>query len=146
MAIEQIITIGDAAQRDINLLDRDDFTPPVIAPPAGVGWRLVTVTQTPNTVYYYWERGTGFSSESANFVVGVDETYLVDATGGNVTATLNATPRDGDTVTIKKVDSSGNTVIIDGNGNNVDGAATQTITSQYDSFTLGFDGGQWFIL
>jgi hypothetical protein len=147
MAIEQIITVGLSAARDRDNSLPNDLTPPTIPLPSGVGWRLVTVSQTDETIYYFWERGTGFSTETANFTVtDPDETFLVDASAGQVTATLPATPRDGDTITIKKIDASGNNVVINGNGNNIDGQATQTITSQYDAFTLGFDTGQWFII
>lgn len=146
MAIEQTVTVGETIERD-RKGNVDTLTPPTIVQPTGVGWRLVDVSQTSNTIYYYWERGTGFSTETSNFALNdFDTTYLVDASSGVVTATLNATPRDGDTVTIKKIDSSSNNVIINGNGNNIDGAATQTITAQYDSFTIGYDSGQWFIL
>lgn len=146
MAIEQTITVGPVSERDTSLVN-NDFVAPTVATPVGAGWRLVAVSQTDRTIYYFWERGTGFSTETADFTVtDLDETFLVDASGGQVTATLQATPRDGDTITIKKIDSSVNNVVISGNGNNIDGQTTQTITGQYDSFTLGFDSGQWFIL
>lgn len=147
MAIEQTVTVGKSAIRDRELNKITDFSPPSIPTPIGVGWRLVTVSQTTNSVYYYWERGTGFSTETTDFTVtDPDETFLVDASIAQVTVTLQVTPRDGDTITIKKIDSSVNNVVIAGNGNNIDGQTTQTITSQYDSFTLGYDSGQWFIL
>jgi hypothetical protein len=147
MAIEQEITVGETGVRDLSGINRSDFTPPTIPTPIGTGWRLVAVSQTDISIYYFWERGTGFSTETSNFsVTDPDETFLVDASNGAVTATLPAVPRDGDTITIKKIDSSTNNVIINGNGNNIDGQSIQTITSQYDAFTLGFDTGQWFIL
>ena len=46
-------------------------------------------------------------------------------------------------VTIKKVDSGAGNVIIDGFGALIDGAATITLTAQYQSVTLQFDGTNW---
>jgi hypothetical protein len=47
------------------------------------------------------------------------------------------------TITIKKIDSSVNTIIIDGSGALIDGFATFTIYTQYDSVTLQWDGTNW---
>lgn len=46
-------------------------------------------------------------------------------------------------ITIKKVDSGVGNVIIDGNGALIDGAATITLTTQYQSVTLQWDGTNW---
>ena len=50
------------------------------------------------------------------------------------------------TMTIKKIDSSINSVIIDGSGALIDGSATYTIYTQYDSVTLQWDGTNWNII
>jgi hypothetical protein len=50
------------------------------------------------------------------------------------------------TITIKKIDSSINSVIIDGSGALIDGSATYTIYTQYDSVTLQWDGTNWNII
>ena len=49
----------------------------------------------------------------------------------------------GKQITIKKVDSGIGNVIIDGNGALIDGAATITLTTQYESVTLQWDGTNW---
>ena len=49
----------------------------------------------------------------------------------------------GKQITIKKVDSGAGNVIIDGNGALIDGAATITLTTQYESVTLQWDGTNW---
>jgi hypothetical protein len=49
-------------------------------------------------------------------------------------------------ITIKKVDSGAGNVIIDGDGANIDGSATYTIYTQYDSVTLQWDGTNWNII
>jgi hypothetical protein len=57
----------------------------------------------------------------------------------DVETTLEYTKR----ITIKKVDSGAGNVIIDGDGANIDGFATFTIYTQYDSVTLQWDGTNW---
>jgi hypothetical protein len=49
----------------------------------------------------------------------------------------------GKQITIKKVDSGAGNVLIDGNGALIDGAATITLTTQYESVTLQWDGTNW---
>lgn len=52
----------------------------------------------------------------------------------------------GKRITIKKVDSGAGNVIIDGDGANIDGSATITLTTQYESLTLQWDGTNWNII
>ncbi len=89
------------------------------------------------------------SSKSADFNVVADEfnyTYLIDASGGAVTATLPSTiPFNGFTVRFKGVDVS-NTVTIDGNGNTLDGAATITIDATDQITEIVSDGTNWQIV
>jgi len=60
--------------------------------------------------------------------------------------TVDTTFEYGKQITIKKVDSGAGDVIIDGNGALIDGAATYTIYTQYDSVTLQWDGTNWNII
>lgn len=89
-------------------------------------------------------------SKTANYTVTEadrDKLILVDATSGAVTITLlaAATAGDGFRVAIKKVDSSGNAVTIDGNSSEtIDGSATSTLSTQYDSENLISNGTNWF--
>ena len=57
--------------------------------------------------------------------------------------TVDTTLEYGKQITIKKVDSGAGNVIIDGNGALIDGAATITLTTQYESVTLQWDGTNW---
>jgi hypothetical protein len=59
---------------------------------------------------------------------------------------VEATLEYGKQITIKKVDSGAGNVIIDGNGALIDGAATITLTNQYESVTLQWDGTKWNII
>lgn len=76
-----------------------------------------------------------------------DDVVLVDASGGNRTITLPAVSGIAGTVyEVKKIDSSGNTVTLDGNGSEtIDGQTTQVITAQYTSITVITDGSAWYI-
>ena len=77
-----------------------------------------------------------------------DFTLPIDATSKAVTVTLPASPVHGHVLNIKKIDSSSNNVIVDGNGNEIDGNASFTINSQYFNLQLQYDSvsTQWFIL
>jgi pimeloyl-ACP methyl ester carboxylesterase len=78
----------------------------------------------------------------------VHHTVLVDATSDNLTMTLpTATSSPGRVYVVKKIDSSANTVTIDGNASEtIDGATTQAISTQWASLTIQSNGTSWFIL
>ena len=89
------------------------------------------------------------STKTSNYILtGVDHTILVDATSGNLTMTLPAAVGvTGRTYEIKKIDSSSNTVTIDGDGSEtIDGATTQVIIFQYDGVQLRSDGSGWVLI
>jgi hypothetical protein len=90
------------------------------------------------------------TTKTANYTVTEadrDKLILVDATSGAVTITLlaSATAGDGFRVAIKKIDSSGNAVTIDGNlSETIDGNTASTLSTQYDSENLISNGSNWF--
>lgn len=73
---------------------------------------------------------------------------LCDASGGAIVVTLPAASANtGRRYFIKKIDSSANTVTIDGNANEtIDGELTSELRSQYDTITIVSDGSNWHIL
>ncbi len=75
-------------------------------------------------------------------------TILVDSSSGNIVITLPASAEANKKVyNIKKIDSSNNTVTIDGeSGELIDGASTAVITIQYESITIQSNGIAWYIL
>lgn len=75
------------------------------------------------------------AADDANKVLGVD------ASGGAKTVTLpTAASISGRVYTIIKVDSSANTVTVDGDGvETIDGLATQLLRQQYDAITIVAD-------
>lgn len=91
-------------------------------------------------------------SKTANYTVvegDRDKLIRADATSGTVTITLlaAATAGDGFSIAVKKVDSSANTVIIDGNSSEtIDGATTLTLSTQYDVAIITCDGSNWHVI
>jgi hypothetical protein len=83
-------------------------------------------------------------------VTAGDGVLLGDASGGvDITLTLPAVAScSGEHFWLKKVDSSVNKVIVEGNGGteNIDGATTFDLTTQYDSIEIVCDGTEWHIL
>ena len=77
-----------------------------------------------------------------------DYTILCDASTGAFTVTLPlAKPNKNKIYVIKKTDSSANAITIDGNGTEtIDGALTQSLSSQYDTKTIQSSGTYWYIL
>lgn len=73
----------------------------------------------------------------------------VDATSGNFTVDLiaAATAGNGFMLSVKKIDSSSNTVTIDGNGSEtIDGSTTFVLTAENNFVLLVCDGSNWQII
>jgi hypothetical protein len=87
-------------------------------------------------------------SSNISIDTSVGDYYYIGTLTGNITITLPASPSAGEQYIIK--DSSGylNTysATIDGNGNNIDGQATQTMNIQYMAITLIYNGTSWDIV
>lgn len=67
----------------------------------------------------------------------------------NVTYDLNGTTINynvGKIITIKKIDASPNTVDINANGNQIDTLPIYTITTQFESITIQYDGTNWNVI
>lgn len=81
------------------------------------------------------------------YTASVGEDVLVNASGGAVTVNLpTASGISGQSIYVKKQDSSGNTVTIDGNSSEtIDGSLTLVISVQYNGFELVSDGTNWYI-
>lgn len=79
-----------------------------------------------------------------------DGLILCDASGGAFTVTLStnagAYGAGGKEYVVKKIDGSANAVTIAGASGNIDGAASKTLTAQYDSLWVRWDGSNWHIL
>ena len=102
----------------------------------GSAW--VTVVPVPSTP----------ATKTANYSVsGSDGVLLGDATSGSITMSLPAAANFSGSITIKKIDSSVNSVIIDAAGAElIDGQAQQNLDTQYSALTLVSTGTAWVII
>jgi hypothetical protein len=99
---------------------------------------FVTLTLTGGLVISIDAITTDTTLTSANFTV------LIDASGGNVTASLPVAPATGQIFNLKCIDAS-NTATVSGNGKNVDGAASMTL-DLHESITVQYNGTEWWII
>lgn len=85
-------------------------------------------------------------TKTANYTAKVtDEVILVDATSGNVTITLISASRTPNKYTVKKIDSSANTVTVAAaSGQNIDGDTTKVLSGQWDKTTVIPSGNNWY--
>lgn len=93
-------------------------------------------------------RGAYRSVTTSGNVVSGDYLIIADATGGAITMTLPpAALVPGRIYAFKRINSGGNAVIVDGYAaETIDGAATHTLTPQWNSLTIMSNGVAWFIL
>jgi hypothetical protein len=86
-------------------------------------------------------------TKTANYTVtSSDRTLLGNATGGAFTLTLPASPTTGQQVIAKKIDTSANAVTVSGNGKSIDSGSSLTLDTPNQSYSLQYDGTQWWIL
>lgn len=91
---------------------------------------------------YFQEPAGDYNQDSNTCLVGMD------TVGGARTVTLHATPDSGQWITIydRNGNAAANNVTINGNGNNIDGAASTTISINYGAISMFFDGNNWKII
>jgi len=112
----------------------------------GVGrveiWRMVGAAQP---FMQLSSLGYGVVTKTAAYTAANDAVILCDASAGAFTISLpTASGIKGKAYLIKKIDSSTNAVTIDPYGTEtIDGAATVTLASQYDSLIVVSDGINW---
>lgn len=85
---------------------------------------------------------------SAQTLTADNYLVIVDASSGNIKITLPASASHTNRIyTIKKIDSSGNSVTIDANSaEKIDGEETVVLNLQYAYVTIVCDGDEWFII
>lgn len=76
-----------------------------------------------------------------------DYIILGDTTSGSFSIKLPASPASGDPFILKKI-AAANTLTFDGNGKNIQGAATIAMTAENLTFSVMYDGtsGEWKII
>ena len=77
-----------------------------------------------------------------------NDIILSDVSAGSKTINLPlAGSSNNFRVDVKKLDSSANTITIDGNGaETIDGVTTAVLSAQYEAISLFCDGGEWHII
>ena len=83
--------------------------------------------------------------KTSNYTVtGSDENIVCDTSGSAFTVELLASPETGRTYTVI-LETAGNILTIDGNGNNINGSPSITLVSAYDAVELLYNGVNWSI-
>lgn len=90
---------------------------------------------------------TTVTTTSLTMVDGYD-VIVIGTLSAPITITLPSGPTAGDTYIIKDQGggSATNNITVSGNGNNIDGAASYTINTNYQSITVIFANGTWSII
>ena len=93
-------------------------------------------------------RGAYRTVTTSGNVVSGDYLIIADATAGAITMTLPpAALVPGRIYAFKRINAGANQVIVDGYAaETIDGAATHTLTPQWNSVTIMSNGTAWFIL
>lgn len=127
-----VVVDGDFAH-PIDGLVAVDTTNKLLSFRANSGWHVIG-TQAVTT-------------KTANYTVTTnDDVIHADATSGNVTITLyTAVGNSGRQVTVKRKDSSGNTVSVAtaSGGEAIDGSTSVSLASQYSSLTIVSNNANW---
>ena len=89
------------------------------------------------------------STDSPYSVLSTDQYLIVDATGGDVTINLpavSAVGSDARSLSIKRIDGSLNTIVLEANGSEtIDGDTTYTFPGQYAAIKIIDSGTEWLI-
>lgn len=108
----------------------------------GAEWFVISSSRSPGNSRFH--DGTG----TYDLDLAVD-VYLLSAFSGALIARLppaDAPEAVGRTVTIKKIDSSGNDITVTEQGGAGPDQSSQILADQYDAVTVLSDGNQWFVL
>ncbi len=106
---------------------------------------IKTVGSVANNIYSH-------SAVTTSVALNTGSTYVIlaNSPSASITITLPATPRDGQVFKIKDVGGAAltNNIIINGNGNNIDGAACGLINTSYGALELMYETtlDAWFSL
>lgn len=146
MAIQYTLTISDLAISDLDVASTN-LTTPSVPVPAGGGWTLFQSYASFNKIYYVWIKGSDAITVFVNYIMtGQEGPLLVDASSAPVTITLPSLMST-KSVDVKKIDTSGNAVIIiPPSSELIDGQISQTISTPYISLHMVNNATDWFIV
>jgi hypothetical protein len=107
-------------------------------------------TSTPtSTLHVTGSVAASITTKTANYTAtATDYTIICNNTSGAITISLPAASGcAGRIYNIKKSSAALNNVVIDPNGSEtIDGAATRTLTVQYEGVLIQSDGSNWFVI
>lgn len=89
--------------------------------------------------------GIAVTSKTANYTATAsDDLILCDATAGDVTITLPATPVTGDVIAVEKIDAAFlNDCIVNGNGKAIEGFGSLNLEYRFQTVGFAFNGSTW---
>jgi len=93
-------------------------------------------------------RKTINTSNTPYTLISSDECIFIDATDGNIVVNMPAIVSSGTTARIyrfKRLDSSANTIQINGSGSNIDGSSSYYLPGRYSACSLVDNGSEWSI-
>lgn len=136
------VTVGELAPSDN---DSTNAIQEVTVPSPPSGYRLACMTASMNKIYYMWEQTSLVITVSSSFQIG-EETHVLANVLSPFTVTLP--PKEqGRKVTIKKIDSTTNTLTINTPDTAlIDGNATYSISTMGWSIDVISDGSNWYIV
>lgn len=120
----------------------------VISAPANTARVNASNAWTKEQLFTYGIRVPYISVSTDTTLTAAHYMVDVDASGGAKTITLpTAVAINGRVYVIRKSDSSGNAVTIDGDGGEtINGAGTKALAAQYDTYTIISNGTGWDII
>lgn len=138
------VTDGDVAVADGNLTDGDA----VFATASGLETQTAATARTSLDVSRSGFTKAERTVTSSDSLGTTDETVLVNAVGGLVNlSVLSAAALDGRRFTVKKIDSSANTVTLTCAGaETLDGSSSYVLDTEDDAVTIESDGTNWHIV
>lgn len=85
---------------------------------------------------------------TSNYTAGNESVIFANCLADDITITLPpALSSRGDIFHIKKIDPTGNFLIVVGHGGDtIDGSANKQINTQYTTITVTSNGSEWFVL
>ena len=139
--------VGSTTAGGNSLETRQRALPVPIGSPGDV---LTVVTNGDGDLVPSWTRSYSRTVATSDDITAADRVVLSDATLGSIVLTL---PPAGDAtavgalITVKKIDSSANTVTITPDGTEtLDGGGGYALTVQWTAVTIVSDGSNWFVI
>lgn len=122
---------------------------PIARPSGNILTALTNIGLISSPTISYTDLSIPISTKTAAYTItSADHTILCNATTAAFTVNLPAAASNsGRIFVIKKIDASPNAITIDGNAaETIDGATTQTLSTQWATLTIQSNGTSWFII